>query len=114
MREQTPWIVPETEDTPEIIKGQGAIYSYSIVYVTPTDFEEFRPYIVALVKLDEGPLVTAQITDFRPMEITENIIGMRVEMVTRVLNRHGERGVIHYGYKFRPLLNGADGMNVTE
>jgi uncharacterized OB-fold protein len=57
---------------------------------------------VALVKLEEGPMLTAQLTDLgsRPVEI-----GMPVEMVTRRMRNDGdERGVIVYGYKFRPLL----------
>ncbi len=83
--------------------GLGEIFTYSIVRSAPTEFAEFVPYIVALVKLDEGPLVTAQITDLRPIEIEGiNIIGMRVEMVTRVLSRDGEEGLIRYGFKFRP------------
>jgi uncharacterized OB-fold protein len=59
---------------------------------------------VALVKLEEGPLVTAQLTDLgsQPVEI-----GMPVEMVTRRLRQDGdERGMLIYGYKFRPVLNG--------
>ena len=58
------------------------------------------PYTVALVKLEEGPLVTAQLTDLgsQPVEI-----GMPVEMVTRRLRQDGdERGMLIYGYKFRP------------
>ena len=56
---------------------------------------------MALVRLDEGPLVTAQLTDVE----RENVhIGMPVEMVTRKLREDGERGMLVYGYKFRPLL----------
>ncbi|WP_448594945.1 OB-fold domain-containing protein, partial [Thermoflexus hugenholtzii] len=47
-----------------------------------------------LVKLEEGPLVSAMLTDVLPEEV---YIGMPVEMVTRVLHRQGERGVIAYG-----------------
>jgi hypothetical protein len=54
---------------------------------------------VALVRLAEGPLVTAQLTDVDEDEIW---IGMPVEMVTRVLREDGERGMLVYGYKFRP------------
>jgi hypothetical protein len=57
---------------------------------------------VALVKLNEGPMVTAQLTDLgnQPVEI-----GMPVEMVTRRLRSDGdERGVLVYGYKFRPAV----------
>jgi uncharacterized OB-fold protein len=55
-----------------------------------------------LVKLEEGPLVTAQLTDLgsQPVEI-----GMPVEMVTRRLRQDGDdRGMLIYGYKFRPVL----------
>ena len=58
---------------------------------------------MALVKLNEGPMITAQLTDLgnQPVEI-----GMPVEMVTRRLRSDGdERGIIVYGYKFRPLLH---------
>ena len=49
-------------------------------------------------------MVTAQLTDLgeQPVEI-----GMPVEMVTRRLRSDGdERGVLVYGYKFRPVLAG--------
>jgi hypothetical protein len=59
------------------------------------------PYTVALVKLEEGPLVTAQLTDVAPNEVE---IGMPVEMVTRKLRTQGDEGLIIYGYKFRPRL----------
>jgi len=82
--------------------GRGEVYSYTTVYEPPAGYEENSPYTVALVKLEEGPLVTAQLTDLgdHPVEI-----GTRVEMVTRRLRQDGdERGMIVYGYKFRPLL----------
>lgn len=80
--------------------GKGSVYSYTIVTDPPAGFEEQAPYVLALVQLDEGPLVTAQLTDLaEPV-----IIGMRVEMVTRKLRTEGESGMIVYGYKFRPVL----------
>ena len=59
------------------------------------------PISVGLVKTEEGPLVTAQITDIDEEEIS---IGMPVEMVTRKLRTEGAEGVIVYGYKFRPRM----------
>jgi len=57
---------------------------------------------VALVKLDEGPMITAQLTDVDNSAVE---IGMPVEMVTRKMRNDGdERGLIVYGYKFRPRL----------
>ena len=59
-----------------------------------------------MVKLDEGPLVEAQLTDVNQDELK---IGQRVEMVTRKLRdaARGEEGLIVYGYKFRPVANGS-------
>ena len=84
------------------LTGLGEIYSYSTVYNAPRGFGYAVPYMVALVKLDEGPIVTAQLTD---MDFDEVEIGMSVEMVTRKLRTDGDEGMIMYGYKFRPILN---------
>jgi hypothetical protein len=82
--------------------GRGEVYSYTTIYEPPAGYEENTPYTVALVKLEEGPLVTAQLTDLGEGSVE---IGMPVEMVTRRLRQDGdERGLIVYGYKFRPLL----------
>ena len=87
--------------TPFTFSGLGEVYSYSTVYYAPEGYQENVPYTVALVKLDEGPMVTAQLTDVEPKEVS---VGMLVEMVTRKIRQEGERGVIIYGYKFRPRL----------
>lgn len=80
--------------------GRGEVYSYTMIYEPPAGYEENTPYTVALVKLEEGPLVTAQLTDLGEGSVE---IGMPVEMVTRRLRQDGdERGLIVYGYKFRP------------
>ncbi len=80
--------------------GRGEVYSYTTVYEPPAGYEEYSPYTVALVKLAEGPLVTAQLTDVDQDKVE---IGMPVEMVTRRLRSDGdERGLLVYGYKFRP------------
>jgi uncharacterized OB-fold protein len=86
---------------PFTFSGKGRVYSYSTVYQAPEGYEEFTPYTVALVELDEGPLVTGQLTDVDRDEIE---IGMPVEMVTRKLCEEGEDGLIVYGYKFRKCL----------
>jgi len=79
--------------------GRGEVYSYTTVYEPPAGYEENVPYTVALIKLEEGPMVTAQLTDLDG----EVQIGAPVEMVTRRLRSDGdERGLLVYGYKFRP------------
>ncbi len=86
--------------TPYVFSGKGEVYSYTTIYEPPAGYEEYAPYTVALVKLEEGPLVTAQLTDLQG----EPQIGMPVEMVTRKLRTDGARGMIVYGYKFRPAV----------
>jgi uncharacterized OB-fold protein len=80
--------------------GTGEVYSFTTLQETPENFDDQAPYMLALIKLDEGPLITAQLTDVDgPVAI-----GDRVEMVTRKLSTEGERGMIVYGYKFRKIL----------
>lgn len=93
----------QSQTDPQAIEfsGTGIVYSYTIVQEPPEGYEDQAPYILALVKLDEGPIVTAQLTD-----VDGGVrIGERVEMVTRKLTTDGKKGTIVYGYKFRPMLS---------
>lgn len=83
--------------------GKGEVFSYTMMSDAPAGYEENTPYAVALVKLVEGPLVTAQLTDLGDKKVE---IGMPVEMVTRKIREDVKgRGMIVYGYKFRPRLS---------
>lgn len=81
--------------------GRGTVYSFTQVHDAPAGHQENAPYHVAVIQLEEGPRLTAQLTDLgdTPVEI-----GMPVEMVTRKLGQDGERGILIYDYKFRPPL----------
>lgn len=94
----------EPAQVPYPLSGRGEVYSYTLMYDAPQGYGSYAPYPVALVKLAEGPMVTAQLTDVRPEEVE---IGMPVEMVTRKLTEEGPEGQILYGYKFRRLLREA-------
>lgn len=78
--------------------GRGEIYSYTIIYTPSEGFEFMRPYPIAVVKLEEGPLITAQIVDCRPEDLA---IGKKVERVFRKVIAEGSAGIITYAYKFR-------------
>ena len=78
----------------------GTIYSYTRLLEPPAGFEAQAPYYLALVRLEDGHLVTAQLTDV----VGGVEIGDEVEMVTRKLTTDGRRGMIVYGYKFRPVM----------
>lgn len=81
--------------------GRGVVYSFSTVYTPLAQFEDVAPYVVALIDLEEGPRITAQLTDVSSNDVE---IGMPVEMVIRKISECGNNGVIVYGYKFRPPI----------
>ena len=103
MQEQRYNLVAEAPAQDELytFTGLGEVYSYTTIYDAPAGFEQYAPYTVALVKLNEGPIVTAQLTDVNKDELA---IGLPVEMVTRKLRTDGDEGMIVYGYKFRPQV----------
>ena len=78
----------------------GTLYSWTLVQEAPEGFITQAPYRLALIKLEDGSMITAQLTDIDG----ELQIGDKVEMVTRKLTTDGERGMIVYGYKFRPVI----------
>jgi hypothetical protein len=83
---------------PYRMKGRGKIVSFTVTHVAPNGFEDQAPYVIAIIELEEGPRLTAQVTDCDPSQIK---IGDEVEMVFRRMGQEGEDGVIYYGYKAR-------------
>ncbi len=83
------------------LRGKGEVVTYTVIRTPPEGFEMLSPYIMALVKLEEGPMITTQIVD---VDVNEVYIGMPVEKVFRKIGEDGEAGLIYYGYKFRPAL----------
>ena len=101
LRDAQPLAADEGEVEVFPLSGKGTVYSFTTITAPPEPFEAFAPYTLALIKLDEGPTVTMQLTDLdAPPEI-----GMRVEMVVRKLRTDGDKGIIIYGPKFRPLVH---------
>jgi uncharacterized OB-fold protein len=81
------------------LKGNGTVVSYAVIHDAPPAYEMMKPYVLAIVEMEEGCRVTSQIIDVDPATVK---IGMQVEAAFRKLGSEGEAGVIHYGYKFRP------------
>ncbi len=88
------------------LSGLGKIYSYTVIHDPPAGFKDLAPYVLALVRLDEGPLVLSQIVDVGQDEMK---IGMSVQVVFRRIGDVGRTGVLRYAYKFRPLPEYATG-----
>ena len=79
------------------LTGKGEIVTYSIIHVGPEEFEDQVPYPIAIIQLDEGPRITAQIVD---CDIHDVKIGMKVKSTFRKIQQDGSTGAIYYGYKF--------------
>ncbi len=77
--------------------GKGTVYSYTLVNVPPSGFELEAPYVLAIVQLEEGPKLTAQVVD---CEMKDVKIGSPLKMVFRKIQESGDEGLIHYGFKF--------------
>jgi hypothetical protein len=78
--------------------GKGKIYSFTEVTAPPEGFEDQVPYVLAIIELDEGAKLTAQIVDVHKKDVK---IGSRVEQVFRMIQKDDPEGLIHYGFKFR-------------
>lgn len=82
------------------LSNKGKIVTYTIIYDAPENFEGQAPYPIAIIELDEGPRITAQIVDCKLNDVK---IGMAVKAAFRKIQEDGYIGAIYYGYKFKPL-----------
>jgi len=80
-------------------KGTGKIVTYSVIRTASDQFADLTPYVLAIVELEEGARMTAQVVVENPEDV---YIGMPVKSVFRRLGTDGESGVISYGTKFVP------------
>ncbi|MET1101591.1 MAG: Zn-ribbon domain-containing OB-fold protein [Pyrodictiaceae archaeon] len=78
----------------------GVVETYSVIYNVPEGYRLASPIISAVVRLDDGTLVTSVLTDVEPDSLSS---GLRVEAVFRKIREDGEHGLIEYGLKFRPI-----------
>jgi uncharacterized OB-fold protein len=78
---------------------RGRVISYTVIRHPPSDFVGKEPYVAAIVELEGGARVLAQLTDVKPEEVRE---GMEVEAVLRRYREQSPDGIIEYGIKFRP------------
>ena len=84
------------------LSGEGEVVTYTVVHDAAEGFEMQVPYALAIVRTTEGPQLTGQIVDVDPGEVR---IGLKVRATFRKLREEGKAGVIHYGYKFVPLVD---------
>ena len=91
-----------TDMQPHAFSGQGEVLVTTVVHEAPRNFEEQVPYLAGLVRLAEGPVIAALLTDVDPKDVAP---GMPVEMVTRRIKSDGTSGPIVYACEFATLLS---------
>lgn len=77
----------------------GVVEAFTIIHTAPTGFDRYAPYPVAIAKFGNKKLI-AQVTDFKDNSLS---IGSKVKCVLRRSRREGEKDVIEYVIKFKPL-----------
>lgn len=82
------------------LSRKGRVINFTIIRHPPTGFVGKEPYVVAIVELEDGARVLAQLTDVKPEDLK---IGLEVEAVFRKYREQASNGVIEYGIKFRPV-----------
>lgn len=83
-----------------ILDKTGTLETFTVIHIAPTGFEDEAPYVVGIIKLDDGVKITAQVVD---CETDKLGIGDRVRLEFRRVQQDGESGILCYGYKFVPV-----------
>ena len=64
--------------------GTGTIQTYTTIYITAENRENEVPYVIVLVKLEEGPWIMGNLYDIDPDKASIELIGKEVRMGNRV------------------------------
>lgn len=62
------------------LTGKGEIQTFTTIFVPPEGREPETPYVIVMVKLDEGPWIMGNLGGADPEKVTLDIIGKRVTM----------------------------------
>lgn len=59
------------------LKGEGKLLTYTVIHVSPKQFESMIPYAVGIAQLTEGPQLPGMIRDIKPDKIR---VGMKLRV----------------------------------
>jgi len=90
------------------LSGKGTLLSFTVIRVPPVHQQLQTPYIMGLIKLQEGPVITSQIVGLGVQSLAELKIGMPMMAIFRKYGAEAADAVIVYGYKFTPVHVGRD------
>ena len=78
------------------LSREGKILTFTIIRVGPDKFSKETPYVVAIILLNDGVRLTAQVAD---CDVDKVEIGDKVKLVFRKIQDEGKSGLHCYGYK---------------
>ncbi len=78
------------------LSREGKILTFTIIRVGPDKFSKETPYVVAIIELNDGVRLTAQVAD---CNVDKVAIGDKVKMIFRKIQDEGKSGLHCYGYK---------------
>ena len=83
-----------------LVGKTGNIISWTIVRVPPDGFSEQAPYPLAVVALDNGVRITAQVVDWekKHLQTDQKVITVIRRTIDTTID-----GVIPYGIKVKPI-----------
>ncbi len=82
----------------QTFKGEGVIEAFTVIHVAPWYLAEAAPYILALVRLEEGALILGRLQGFDPNKPEEIPVGGRVKLEP-LKEKHGEKEVVIPAFK---------------
>lgn len=86
--------------TAALIGKKGKVISWTLVRIPPAGFESQAPYPVAVVKLEDGKIIIAQMVDYDRTDLKS---GQKVVTVVRRTMQTDGNDVIPYGIKVTPM-----------
>jgi uncharacterized protein len=93
-------VEPENGNTkfkPEAFAKRATLITWSTVTSPPTGYEKYKPYIVAILELENGERLTSQIVDVEEATLQKGDV---LFPTFRKFFEDGKDGVIHYGLKW--------------
>ena len=84
------------------LSDKGKLVSFTVIRSPPSGYEEYVPYVVGIVELEEDIRVISQIVD---CDIKDVKTGMELETTFRRTSTDGNSGIVMYGTKFRPIIS---------
>jgi len=78
------------------LPNQGKVVTFTTIWIPPAQFEDQKPYVTAIVELENGVRLTCMVAEAPPDKVE---IGTEVELIFRRIQKESEWGILQYGYK---------------